>query len=65
MSGQQAPHQDPQQMLTAKQVADELSISTAMVYRLIADERIKAIRISKRCLRVMRKWLEEYRAELG
>jgi len=46
--------------LSVNQVADELGVCPKTVYRYIKDGKIKAVRLSERCIRVPHRNLESF-----
>jgi excisionase family DNA binding protein len=52
------PH--PEQLLTVKQVASRLQVSTRKVYRLLAEKAVATVRVGKRGTRVLESELGRY-----
>lgn len=48
------------ELLTLTEVADALKVSSRQVLYLIEDERLEAVRVSKRTIRVKKSVLEAY-----
>jgi excisionase family DNA binding protein len=48
------------EVLTPNEVAKMLSVSLATVYKLIAEDQIKAVRIGPKLLRIEKRQLENY-----
>jgi len=56
----QKPRSQPRDMMTVREVADELDASTMTVYRLVHQGVLPAYRVSTRSLRIRRSAFEQY-----